>query len=85
MKDLLSHLDKTILDKDAKEFLLHTAKNSLGEVETYLLPQGLRARAAHNARMWFRAVEYQLRWTERDLKHAENVVAKYGPTVRVIG
>lgn len=85
LKGLIAHLDQTIVDKDAKDFLLHSAKSSLSDVETYLLPQGLRARAAHNAGLWFRIVEFQLRWAERDLKHAENVVARYGPTVRVIG
>ena len=85
LKDLLSHLDETIVDKDAKEFLSRTPKNSMDDVERYLLPQAVQARAARNADMWLRAVELQLRWTERNLKHAQDAGAKYGATLRVIG
>lgn len=83
LRELLTHLDKTIVDKDAKEFLLHTPKSSLGDVETtYLLPQALQS---SNADIWFRAVDFQLQWAERDLKHAQDAVAKYGATLRVVG
>ena len=85
LKDLLSHLEKTIVDKDTKEFLLRTPKNSIDDVERYLLPQGIRARAARNADMWLRAVDLQLQWAERNLKHAQDAVAKYGATLRVTG
>jgi hypothetical protein len=72
LKSLLADLAKTILDKDAKEFLLHTAKNSLGVVETYLLPHGLKA-TNDNAEMWFRLTEFQLQVVEGELRYAEGV------------
>jgi len=60
LKNLLAHLAKTIVDQDAKEFLLHTGKNSLGDVERYLLPNGLEA-TSDNDEMWFekRSVAFQ--------------------------
>jgi hypothetical protein len=70
LKNLLAHLAKTIVDKDAKEFLLHTGKNSLGGVERYLLPHGLKA-TNDNAEMWFRLVDFQLEVAEGELKYAE--------------
>jgi hypothetical protein len=79
LKNLLARLAKTIVDKDAKEFLLHTGKNSLGVVERYLLPNGLKA-TNDNAEMWFRLVEFQLEVAEGELMYAEGVVAKYGAT-----
>jgi len=76
LKFLLVQLNKTVVDKDAKEFLLHTGKNSLDDVETYLLPHGLKA-TNDNAEMWFRLVEFQLEVAEGELKYAQGVVAKY--------
>ena len=75
LKNLLAHLAKTIVDKDAKEFLLHTGKNSLGVVERYLLPNGLKA-TNDNAEMWFRLVEFQLEVAEGELIYAEGVTRR---------
>jgi hypothetical protein len=80
LTNLLAHLAKTIVDKDAKEFLLHTGKNSLGIVERYLLPHGLKA-TNDNAEMWFRLVEFQLEVAEEELMYAEGVVAKDGEQI----
>jgi hypothetical protein len=84
LKNLLAHLAKTIVDKDAKEFLLHTGKNSLGVVERYLLPHGLKA-TNDNGEMWFRLIEFHPEVAEEELRYAEGVVAKDGATVRMIG
>jgi len=83
LKSLLVHLDKTVVDKDAKEFLLQTAENSLGDVERYLLPHGLKA-THDTAEMWLRIVEFQLEVAEGELKYADAVLAKDGASV-VIG
>jgi hypothetical protein len=84
LKKFLSHVENTIEDNDAKDFLLHSARNSLSDVETYLLPQALKTHSA-DASVWFRAVEIQLQWAEKELKHAEDIVLRYGPTVPVLG
>jgi hypothetical protein len=75
LKTLLAHLAKTIVDQDAKEFLLHTGKNSLGDVERYLLPHGLEA-TSDNDEMWFRLVEFQLEVAEGELIYAEGVTRR---------
>lgn len=78
LKKLLSHAGKIIEDKDAEEFLLHSARNSLSDVETHLLTQGLKAKTADDASVWFRAAEIQLQWAEKELKHAKNIVTGMG-------
>jgi hypothetical protein len=70
LKHLLTHLAKTIADKDAKHLLLDTAKNSLGIVERCLLPHGLKM-TSDNTEMWFRLIDFQLEVAEGELKYAE--------------
>jgi len=38
---VLSSLDSTLVNKDAREYLLGPPINSLNDIETYLLPQAL--------------------------------------------
>ena len=54
-------------------------------METHLLPQGLKAKTADDASVWFKAAEIQLQWAEKELKQAKDIVTRYGPTVPVIG
>ena len=85
LKDLISHLNKIILDKDAKDFLLRPATSSLHDVECYLLPQALNAKTPEYGDSWFRAVEFQLQSAENQLQHVQEMVSKYGANLRVVG
>jgi hypothetical protein len=76
-KDLSIELRQTIKDKNARDQLLRPALNSLRDVETTLLPNALKASTAY-ASMWFEMAEFQLTRAERQLKHAQDMIAKYG-------
>jgi hypothetical protein len=83
--DSTAKLDKTISDKSAKDFLLTPAFNALRDVETFLLPHAIKAPNPVSAAMWFEVVEFQLGLTETLLKHAQDMVAKYGANLQTIG
>lgn len=84
-KESAANLDKSIADKEAKEFLLRPALNSLTDVETFLLPQALKAATPAFASLWFDGAELNLRLAEQQLKRAQDLLAKYGANLRVIG
>ena len=81
LKSLVSQLDKTIEDKKVKEYLLRPSSN---DVE-FLLLHGLEAPDRAHASMWFEMAEFQLGQAEKQLKHAQDMVAKYGANLEVIG
>jgi|SRR5260221_400091 hypothetical protein len=83
-KDLSVQLEQTIKNESAKDFLLRPALNSLRDVETILLPNALKASPAY-APMWFEMAEFQLTRAEKQLKHAQDIIAKYGADVAAIG
>lgn len=85
LKDWAIQLDKTILDKAATDSLLRPAWNSLRDVENLLLPSALRASSPAHASMWFEMADFQLGQAEKQLQHAEDMVAKYGESLQVIG
>jgi hypothetical protein len=76
-EDLSVELRQAIKDKIARDHLLRPALNSLRDVETFLLPQALKATPAY-ALMWFEMAEFQLMRAEKQLKHAQDIVSKYG-------
>src|ERR1700730_13982795 len=83
-KDLIVQMEKTIKTKMRKDFLLRPALNSLRDVETILLPNALKANPAY-ASMWFEMAEFQLTRAEKQLKHAQDIIAKYGADFAAIG
>ena len=76
-EDLSVELRKKVTDKHARDYLLRPALNSLRDVETTLLPNALKASTAY-ASMWFEMAEFQLTRAERQLKHAQDMISKYG-------
>ena len=76
-EDLSVKLTQKIRDKNARDYLLCPALNSLRDVETTLLPNALKSNAAY-ASMWFEMAEFQLTRAERQLKHAQDMISKYG-------
>ena len=85
LKSMASQLDKTLVDKTAKEFLLRPAASTLNDVERLRLPHGLKALNPAHASMWFEMAEFQLVQAERQLTHAQEMVAKYGANLQAIG
>lgn len=85
LKTTAARIGQTIIDPDAKEFLLQSAERSLHDVETFLLPQGLKAAISAHAAMWFDAADFQLRSANQTVIHAQDLVAKHGPNLRIAG
>jgi hypothetical protein len=83
LKSTAANLEQTIVHADTKDFLLHSATKSLHDVENFLLPQGLKALSA-SAAMWFDAAEFQLCSVNETLIHTQDLIAKYGPSLRVV-
>jgi hypothetical protein len=76
MKNLVAELDTTIIDRDAKDYLLGLTKNWLGDVERFLKEK----------KQWqIEAAGFMLTLTERQLVKAQQLVSKYGANLRVIG
>ncbi len=83
-EDLSAELKQKIKDQNARDYLLRPALNSLRDVETTLLPNALKASAAY-ASMWFEMAEFQLTRAEKQLKHAQDMIAKYGADGAAVG
>lgn len=76
MKELFSELENTIEDQEAKDYFLSLAKNWLGDVEQLLKQK----------EQWgIEAASFTLTLAERHLLKVKQAVAKYGPTIRIIG
>jgi len=76
-EDLSVELRKQVTDKNARDCLLLPALISLRDVEAILLPNALKAGPAY-ASMWFEMAEFQLARAEKQLKHAQDIISKYG-------
>jgi hypothetical protein len=64
---LATQLEKTIVNKDAKEFLLRFALNSLSDVETFLLPHALKADTPAGASIWLQGADLMLNLAAKQL------------------
>ena len=76
-EDLSVELRKKVTDRNARDCLLCPALISLRDVEITLLPNALKAGPAY-ASMWFEMAEFQLTRAEKQLKHAQDIISKYG-------
>jgi len=76
-EDLSVELRKQVTDKNARDCLLLPALISLRDVEAILLPNALKAGPAY-ASLWFEMAEFQLARAEKQLKHAQDIISKYG-------
>jgi hypothetical protein len=84
-KILAESLEQKILNQEAREFLLKGATNSLRDVESFILPQAAKALTPDGAAGWFAVADFQLQSAHRQLKHAQDMVDKFGSNVQVIG
>jgi hypothetical protein len=83
-KDLTASLHETIVNKEAKEFLLRFVSNGLTDIETLLLPYASKASTPYYAAHWLEAAEHRLHDAEDGLKRAQKVIEMFGPDFQVI-
>jgi hypothetical protein len=82
---LATDLGKTIVNQEARDYLLRPVLNALDDVRTVLLPRSREAGTPAYASMWLDMAEWQLRSAGEGLKRASELVETYGPNLRVIG
>jgi len=83
--DLAATIGKTILDDEAKEFLLRPALDRLFEVKTSLLPNAVNATTPGDANRWYALVELELNAVKKELARAQEMLDKYGANIQFIG
>jgi hypothetical protein len=58
--------------------------NALRDVETFLLPNALKAENGSRAAMWFTMADFHLAQAERQIGLAKDLVANYGTSLQLI-
>jgi len=58
--------------------------SALRDVETFLLPNALKAENGFRAAMWFTMADFQLAQVERQIELAKGMVANYGASLQLI-
>ena len=84
-KDSTAQLNAWIIDKQASDNLLRLATNFLGDVETYLMPNGQKAENPANAEMWYTVAEFMLHNAEEHIRRVKDLVTKYGRNIQIVG
>src|SRR5215472_13235104 len=84
LRDSAAQLDARIIEPRTKEYLLWPALNALSDVETFLLPNALKAENGSRAAMWFTMADFQLVQAERQIGLAKDLVANYSTSLQLI-
>jgi hypothetical protein len=84
LRDSAAQLEARIIEARTKEYLLRPALNALRDVETFLLPNALKAENGSRAAMWFTMVDSQLAQAERQIELVKEMVASYGTSLQLI-
>jgi hypothetical protein len=84
LRDSAAQLDARINEPRTKEYLLRPALNAPSDVETFLLPNALKAENGSHAAMWFTLADFQLVQAERQIELAKDLVANYGTSLQLI-
>ena len=84
LRDSTAQLDARIIDSRTKEYLLLPALSALRDVETFLLPNALKAENGSRAAMWFTMADFQLAQAERQIGLAKDLVSNYGTSLQLI-
>ncbi len=82
---LASTLKSTIVDSEASELLLQAPLDHLADVKSVLLPNAIKAASPVETARWFDAAELELGTARKQLLRAQELVAKYGPSIQLIG
>ncbi|SRR5258705_4282481 len=83
LKQLAAQLDQTLTNEAAKQYLVRRATDLLDDVEAELR-HGKSTDSTHPW-MWFYMADFSLVEAERRLKHAQEMVAKFGTDLEAIG
>jgi hypothetical protein len=84
-KQIAKDLEKTIVNEDARDFLLAPSLGYLKDLETEILPLASKASTARGRSLWLDGAEVYLRLSDAQLKRAQKLVKSYGPNLRVVG
>ncbi len=76
MKSVLSALDGTIANAEAKEYFLSAPKNHLRECEVFL---------ADSTNQTVGIAGFALTLAEQQLVAVQKLVSKYGPNIKIVG
>jgi hypothetical protein len=83
--DLAASLKLSIVDPEASEFLLQAPLTHLTDVKSYLLPNAQKAASSVEAARWYDLAEVELGVARKQLLRAQELLAKYGPNLQLIG
>jgi hypothetical protein len=85
LRTLLAQLGKNIPDDEARDVCLGPAANLLNDVETLWLPGARNAGNPADEAMFMQGAEFQLGEARTQLEHVQEMIARYGAHLRVIG
>jgi hypothetical protein len=83
LKQLAAQLDQTLKNQAVKDYFVRRATDLLDDVEV-ALHHGKSKDSTHPW-LWFYMADFSLVEAERRLKHAQEMVAKFGADLEAIG
>jgi hypothetical protein len=82
-KQLAAQLDQTIKNQAVKDYFVRRAKDLLDDAEA-ALHHG-KSKDSMHAWLWFYMADFSLVEVDRRLKHAQDMVARFGADLEAIG
>jgi hypothetical protein len=82
---LAIEIASSIVDEEAREFLLRPTFDRLELVKSVILRNAASASSPADANRWFDAAELELGTARKQLLRAQELVAKYGTSIQLIG
>jgi hypothetical protein len=83
LRQLAVQLDQTVKNQAAKDYLVGRATDLLDDVEAAL--RHGKSKDSTHPWMWFYMADFSLVEAERRLKHAQDMVARFGADLEAIG
>jgi HPt (histidine-containing phosphotransfer) domain-containing protein len=83
LKQLATQLDQTLKNQVVKNYFVRRATDLLDDVEGAL--RHGKSKDSTHAWLWFYMADFSLVEAERRLKHAQDMVAKFGADLEAIG
>jgi hypothetical protein len=83
LKQLAAQLDQTLKNQAVKDYFVRRATDLLDDVEVAL--RHGKSNDSKHAWLWFYMADFSLVEAERRLKHAQEMVAKFGADLEAIG
>ena len=83
--ELANEIATSILNEEAREFLLRPTLDCLAEVKSVVLRNAVNATTPGDANRWYDMAELQLGAARKQLTRAKEMVEKYGSNIQWIG